>query len=98
MDNANNWTAAYGLPPTRPAYPSGTVIPGWCPPPAPACAECGTVNTRYAIDEGGGEIMIGWECPNDSCLRDGEELPEIRWPFEDTGRFSQLEELGFRPR
>lgn len=26
------------------------------------------------------------------------EVPEIRWPSEGTGRFSQLEALGFRLR
>lgn len=98
MDNANNWTAAYALPPPRRTHPLGVVIPGWCPPPAPACADCGTTNTRYAIDAGGGEVHVAWECPNGLCLRDGEEVPEIPWPFEDTGRFSQLEGLGFRIR
>lgn len=91
MDSADNWTAAYALP--RPWHPLGTVVP-----PAPACAECGATNTRYAIGIGGGEVCLGWECPNGSCLSDGEELPEIPWPFKDTGRFSQLEELGFRIR
>ena len=56
------------------------------------------MNTRYAIGIGAGEVCLGWECPNGSCLSDGEEFPEIPWPFEDTGRFSQLEALGFRIR
>jgi len=59
-------------------------------------ASSATTNTLCAAYVGGGELYLGWECPNDSCLRDGEETPEIPWPFEDTGRFSQLEELGFR--
>ncbi len=98
MDSADNWTAAYKLPHPRRTHVLGTIIPGWRPPPAPACVGCGTTNTRYAIDAGGGETMIGWECPNGSCLCDGEEVPEIPWPFEGTGRFTQLEELGFRVR
>jgi len=49
--------------------------------PVLTCPECGRPGTKIAYDTGGGWVL-SIDCQTDTCVRGGDALEYLEWPFE----------------